>query len=191
RVLIPRPDTATLVETALSHVDGKDGRNLALCTESGAIAVALAHSLKRPVAMSDLSPDALSVAKENYTRLIGTPPEARQGDLLEPWKGERFSLIVSNPPYLTDDWYEIVDEDVKKEPKTAFIGFGDDGLDLIRRIVEEAPAHLVSGGYLAFECDYRQCEALSHLLAQKGFAGVNIVKDLSGKDRVVYGKYSE
>ncbi|MBQ0070808.1 MAG: peptide chain release factor N(5)-glutamine methyltransferase, partial [Spirochaetales bacterium] len=191
RVLIPRPDTETLVETALSLAKEADGRILDLCTGSGAIATALAHSLKRPVAMSDLSEDALTVARENYIRLIGEEPDARQGDLLSPWKGERFSLIVSNPPYLTDGWYEIVDEDVKKEPKTAFIGFGEDGLDLIRQIVEDAPAHLETNGYLAFECDYRQCQELSLLLAQKGFTGVNIVQDLSGTARVVYGTYSE
>lgn len=189
-VLIPRPDTETLVETAL-QLAGKEGRILDLCTGSGAIATALAYTMKRPVAMSDISQEALDVAVSNYERLTGYRAEARLGDLLSPWEKERFSLIVSNPPYLTEEWYNQVDEDVKKEPRKAFVGFGEDGLDLIRKIVEQAKDHLEANGYLAFECDFRQCGPLSELLAQQGFTGVNIIKDLAGKDRVVYGRRTD
>ena len=186
-VLIPRPDTETLVETALGLAPSRK-RILDLCTGSGAVAAALACAIKRPVAMSDLSAEAAAIAADNYRRLTGTEPEIRLGNLFEPWQGECFDLIVSNPPYLTEAWYEETAEDVKKEPGMAFLGGGEDGLDLIRKIIAEAPAHLRPDGALALECDYRQTALCAMILESNGFADIQIRRDLAGKERVVYGR---
>ena len=83
-----------------------------------------------------------------------------------------------------------MDEDVKKEPRLALYGFDEDGLGIIRRIIKDSGKFLGKGGYIALECDYRQCSTLAKLLETEGYSGVNIKKDLAGKDRVVYGKYN-
>lgn len=191
-VLIPRPDTETLVETALDIYRSqlKSGEILDLCTGSGAIATALSKELNIDVKMGDISPKAAGIAKENYERLTGRIGEVRVGDLFEKWEDSKFSLIVSNPPYLTQKWCEEVDEDVQKEPRLALLGFDEDGLGIIRRIIKESVKYLEKDGYMALECDYRQCASITTLLEIEGYSGVNIKKDLAGKDRVVYGKYN-
>lgn len=191
-VLIPRPDTETLVEVAVDlYIENNlQGKILDLCTGSGAVATAIAKELEKDVKLSDISPSAAETAKENYERLIGRTADIRVGDLFEKWEGCKFSLIVSNPPYLTDTWCNEVDEEVKKEPRLALYGFDEDGLGIIRRIIADSGKCLEKGGYLALECDYRQCSTLAKLLETEGYSGVNIKKDLAGKDRVVYGKYN-
>ena len=191
-VLIPRPDTETLVEVAVDlYIENNlQGKILDLCTGSGAVATAIAKELEKDVKLSDISPSAAETAKENYERLIGRTADIRVGDLFEKWEGCKFSLIVSNPPYLTDTWCNEVDEEVKKEPRLALYGFDEDGLGIIRRIIADSGKFLEKGGYIALECDYRQCSTLAKLLETEGYSGVNIKKDLAGKDRVVYGKYN-
>ena len=191
-VLIPRPDTETLVEVAVDlYIENNlQGEILDLCTGSGAVATAIAKELGKDVKLSDISPSAAETAKENYERLIGRTADIRVGDLFEKWEGCKFSLIVSNPPYLTDTWCNEVDEDVKKEPRLALYGFDEDGLGIIRRIIADSGKFLEKGGYIALECDYRQCSTLAKLLETEGYSGVNIKKDLAGKDRVIYGKYN-
>ena len=191
-VLIPRPDTETLVEVAVDlYIENNlQGKILDLCTGSGAVATSIAKELGKDVKLSDISPSAAETAKENYERLIGRTADIRVGDLFEKWEGCEFSLIVSNPPYLTDSWCNEVDEDVKKEPRLALYGFDEDGLGIIRRIIADSGKFLEKGGYIALECDYRQCSTLAKLLETEGYSGVNIKKDLAGKDRVVYGKYN-
>ena len=191
-VLIPRPDTETLVEVAVDlYIENNlQGEILDLCTGSGAVATAIAKELEKDVKLSDISPSAAETAKENYERLIGRTADIRVGDLFEKWEGCKFSLIVSNPPYLTDTWCNEVDEEVKKEPRLALYGFDEDGLGIIRRIIANSGKFLEKGGYIALECDYRQCSILAKLLETEGYSGVNIKKDLAGKDRVVYGKYN-
>ena len=128
-VLIPRPDTETLVDTVIKLAGSfREPRILDLCTGSGAVAASVAAALGIAVRMSDISQAALSVAESNYSRITGMKAEARCGDLLSPWDGTVFSIIASNPPYLTDKWYEDTDKDVKAEPENAFIGGGEDGL---------------------------------------------------------------
>ena len=191
-VLIPRPDTETLVEVAVDlYIENNlQGEILDLCTGSGAVATSIAKELGKDVKLSDISPSAAETAKENYERLIGRTADIRVGDLFEKWEGCKFSLIVSNPPYLTDTWCNEVDEEVKKEPRLALYGFDEDGLGIIRRIIADSGKFLETGGYIALECDYRQCSTLAKLLETEGYSGVNIKKDLAGKDRVVYGKYN-
>lgn len=188
-VLIPRPDTETLVECAIeSSRDFRKPRILDLCTGSGAVAASVAYELKLPVALSDISPAALEIAKDNYRRIVGEMPDARLGDLFEPWRGSAFDIIVSNPPYLTDSWYEETEQDVKAEPVNAFIGGGPDGLDLIRNIVGKAKEFLSPNGILALECDYRQIGICGSLFENNGFSDVHSIRDLANKERVIYGR---
>ena len=188
-VLIPRPDTETLVDTAIELASGfNDPRILDLCTGSGAIGTAIAHMLSNPVALSDISENAIAIAKENYRINTGMEPDARIGNLFDPWTDSHFDIIASNPPYLTDIWYEETDKDVKAEPIGAFIGGGDDGLDIIREIIRRSPEYLSPSGYLVLECDYRQIEICGRLLETAGFSDIASRKDLAGKERVVYGR---
>ncbi|MDY5931471.1 MAG: peptide chain release factor N(5)-glutamine methyltransferase [Candidatus Ornithospirochaeta sp.] len=188
-VLIPRPDTETLVEAALDKARlFSSARILDLCTGSGAVGVSIAKASGLDVFLSDISEDALSIASQNYRTIIGHDGDIRKGSLFEPWKGMRFDIIASNPPYLTEKWWEETERDVKAEPLIAFIGHGDDGLDIIRRIIDESPLYLAEGGFLMLECDYRQTSSCAILLENRGFEGISIVKDLAGKERVVYGR---
>ena len=188
-VLIPRPDTEILVDTAIElSRNFSNPRILDLCTGSGAVGSAIAHELSLSVALSDISEKALSTAKENYLRNTGHEAYAREGNLFEPWTGSIFDIIVSNPPYLTESWYEETEKDVKAEPRLALVGGGDDGLDIIRKIILKAPSYLSEDGFLAIECDYRQTDICGKLLKMAGFSDIQIRKDLAGKERVVYGR---
>ena len=140
------------------------------------------------MAFSDISKNALEIAKENYERITGRKGDGRLGSLFMPWSGMQFDIIASNPPYLTDKWYEETDKDVKAEPESAFIGGGADGLDLIREIVATAPSYLRNNGLLAMECDYRQIGICGSLLEKSGFRDIHSVRDLAGKERVIYGR---
>ena len=191
-VLIPRPDTEILVEKAIETYRGKNytGRILDLCTGSGAVAASVSYALDRDVAFSDISSAALKTAEENYRRITRRNTfDSRLGDIFEPWKGERFSLIATNPPYLTRKWYEETERSVKKEPEGAFIGFGDDGMDIIKKIVLTSPQVMEKNGTLLIECDYRQAGALASFMTAGGFVNVGTARDLGGLERVVYGEY--
>ena len=163
-------------------------RILDLCTGSGAIAASVAYALSIPVSFSDISDSALSIAKENYKTITGMDGDGRLGNLFEPWNGSSFDIIISNPPYLTDIWYEETDKDVKAEPVNAFIGGGEDGLGLIRAIIAFAPEYLSESGILALECDYRQMGICGSLLEKSRFTDIHIIKDLADKERVIYGR---
>lgn len=187
--LIPRPDTETIVEETIKIAKRfYNPEILDLCTGSGAIAASIAYELDRDVYLSDISGKALEVAKYNYEAITGREAKAKIGDLLSPWKGYSFDIIASNPPYLTEKWWEETEEDVKKEPVLALISDSDDGLLIIKRIIEESKEYLKKGGYLLIEGDFRQMESCARILINSGFTDVNIVKDLAGKNRVVYGR---
>ena len=140
-VLIPRPDTEIIVQKAIEIAKSKKKESnndiaiLDLCTGSGAIATAIAYETGEDVSFSDVSQRALDIAIYNYKNIIGRTPNARLGSLFSPWEKAPFDIIVTNPPYLTDKWYLETAIEVKKEPKLALLGHGDDGLDLIRSII--------------------------------------------------------
>lgn len=186
RVLDPRPDTETLVEWALELLPPGTACNVIdLGTGSGAIALALQH--QRPhaqVSAVDASLEALAVAQTNAQRLH-LPVRLIQSHWLRAVEG-RFDLIVSNPPYIpTGDPHLAA---LTHEPLQA-LASGDDGLHDIRAIVEQAPAHLKSGGWLLLEHGYDQAEAVRALLTQAGWQNVQSRRDLAGIERCTGGQY--
>ena len=190
-VLIPRPETELLVEQTLSLVgEGRDATALDLGCGSGAIAIALAtESPTLRVTASDLSPAALAVAAKNRDRhdIVGRL-QLLCGDLFGPLRAEtRFDLIVSNPPYIETVEIESLQPEVRDhEPRLALDG-GEDGLDVIRRIIQAAPKHLRPGGALLLEVGHTQAEQVSDLLAGDGLEP-SIHQDLAGIPRIVIGR---
>lgn len=186
-VLVPRPDTETLVEWALSLMPVDGPVSVAdLGTGSGAIALALAS--RRPagrVTAIDASPAALAVAAANGQRL-GLAVEWLHSDWFGSLGGRRFDLIVSNPPYIAegDDHLAALGH----EPRQALTS-GADGLTAIRRIATEAPAYLSAGGWLLFEHGYDQSGPVRTLLAAAGFQAVGGRQDLAGHERCSGGRW--
>lgn len=185
--LIPRPETELLVEQALARLP-RSGRALDLGTGTGAIALALVS--ERPDAeiwAVDASREALKVARANVERL-GLPVQLVHSDWFAQLSGQRFHLIVSNPPYIAEADPHLGQGDVRFEPLTA-LASGRDGLADIRQIVARAPAHLHPGGWLLFEHGYDQGAPVRELLTQAGFSGVETVQDYGGNDRVTLGQW--
>ena len=189
-VLIPRPETELLVELALARLPHDSAtRVLDLGTGSGAVALAIAA--ERPQALVtavDISPAALDVARENARHLAIPNVRFLQGAwfaALPPQ--EKFDLVVSNPPYVAAFDPHLTQGDVRFEPAGA-LASGTDGLDDIRAIVADAPAHLVPGGWLLFEHGYDQAAACRALLEKAGYAAVASNTDLAGIERVTLGQ---
>jgi release factor glutamine methyltransferase len=197
-VLVPRPETETLVEVVLEKWRSGDqiqGRVLDLCTGSGAVAIALKHKMPEwEIYATDISEEALAVAAANAARLL--PPNSiafHQGDLYEAFHfslftfHSSFSLIISNPPYVPTAAIPGLSPEVRGEPVIALDG-GSDGLDLIRKIISSAPLYLCSGGIILLEADPRQMWIIAALLDQSGIIDIQIHKDLSGSERVIGGR---
>lgn len=189
-VLIPRPESESLVECGVKiYKENKmEGNILDLCTGTGCVGISIGKVMEKDVFLSDISPLSIEVAKDNYLSILNKHGDIRQGDLFLPWKGMKFSLIVSNPPYLTESWYESVSEDVKKEPPLALLGGGECGLDIISRIIKESDDYLEEDGFMLLECDPRQIKEISVLLKENSFINIKTEKDLSKKERVIYGR---
>lgn len=191
-VLIPRPETETLVERAIHHVRhaGRPIRTiLDLCTGSGCIAVALAKNIPEvKLFASDISAAALQVAQRNAARhQLAERIEVRAGDLFAAWPAEQvFDLIVSNPPYLGRDRAGELPRTVRDfEPHAALFG-GEDGLDLIRRLLSEAAPRLTPGGSLMFEIAFDQAPAAQALVDSQTWNHNVIYRDLGQRDRVLH-----
>ncbi|SOD24894.1 [protein release factor]-glutamine N5-methyltransferase [Variovorax sp. YR752] len=180
RVLVPRPDTETLVEWTLQCLESHAApRALDLGTGSGAIALALQHA--RPDAQVDAvdaSADALTVAQANARRL-GLPVRFTQANWLD-GAGNGYTVIASNPPYIAAGDPHL--PALRHEPSSALVA-GADGLDDIRQIVQNAPTHLAEGGWLLLEHGHDQAAAVRQLLAARGFAEVQSRDDLAGIQR--------
>lgn len=203
-VLIPRPETEHLVERCLalaSHPgaaffrpplpEGWESTNptspirvLDIGTGSGAIAIALAHSLPTAnITATDVSPDALSLAEENATR-NGVAIRFLQGDLLAPVAGEAFDLIVSNPPYVPATDRDSLAVEVRDHEPSLALFAGDDGLEIYRRLIPQAFNALTPAGFIALEIGYGQKPAIHALLADIGFTNIEFTPDLQGIPRV-------
>lgn len=187
--LIPRPETELLVELVLARLPADAGARVAdLGTGSGAIALAIAKERPRAaVVATDASGAALEVARRNATRNRIATVEFREGDWFAPLAGETFDLIASNPPYIAAGDPHLGEGDLRFEPPTA-LSSGADGLDAIRRIVGDAPAHLAAGGWLLLEHGWDQGAAVRALLAEVGFVEVETARDLEDRDRVSLGR---
>jgi len=192
RVLVPRPDSETLVEVGLARSAGRSlgARVLDLCTGSGCVAISLAR--ERPtthVHATDLDPGALAVARDNALRLGAYSVSFSQGDLYEglvpPYRA--FDLIVSNPPYIPSGEIAGLAPDVRSfEPRRALDG-GPDGLDLLRRVIDGAPRLLTAGGALAVEVGAGEAPAVADLFVARGFGDVTRARDYGKVERVVHG----
>jgi len=164
---------------------------LDLGTGSGAIAVSLAYYCKGlSVKAVDISAEALHLARENALRHgVADRVEFIQGDLFSPFEGTgiKFDLIVSNPPYISGEGMERLQREVRHEPPHALHG-GADGLDFYKRIAADSSRHIIRGGLLAVEIGHDQAEAVQSILDQTGaYTGIEVIKDLAGRDRVVLG----
>lgn len=188
-VLIPRADTETLVEWALAllAVQPAAVNVLDACTGSGCVALALADEAPRHAFhASDCSAAALAVACGNARRLK-LPVQFHQADALQlPPACPLFALITANPPYIAEGDPHL--PALAHEPPLALVS-GRDGLDLLRRLIDEAPAHLHAGGWLLLEHGYNQAQAVRDLLAARGFVQIATRCDLGGNARVTGGQW--
>jgi release factor glutamine methyltransferase len=193
RVLIPRPETETLVDEVLAWARGREGLHaLDVGTGSGAIALALATEgpFARVVA-TDVEAGALEVARANHASAAPhAPVEFRQGDAYAPVAGETFDVVVSNPPYVGLSERESLDAEVRDwEPASALFS-GADGLDVVRRLVSGAPAVLRPNGLLAMEIGAEQGAAVADLVrATAGFGEPRVLRDLAGRERMVLADF--
>jgi release factor glutamine methyltransferase len=190
-VLIPRPETETLVEHALTTLPEMSALRVAdLGTGSGAIAAALAH--ERPHWMLfavDAAAAALAVASDNRARLNLPNLVFVQGDWATALASTCLDAILSNPPYVREDDPHLSRGDLRFEPRSA-LAAGADGLAAIRTIVADAPRCLRPGGLLALEHGWDQAHAIRALLLAQGFDAVRTFRDLAGHERVTSGRLS-
>jgi release factor glutamine methyltransferase len=195
-VLIPRPDTETLCRVALEFCRSRPGRLriLEVGVGSGACIVSLGLELAQRQAElvgTDVSPDALYVARVNAAR-YRVKLQLRQGSLLDPLPANsHFNLILSNPPYVTDK--DEADESVRRyEPLEAYrVPAGQPGTYFHRLLAENAGAYLSPGGMLALEVGYNQADEVKRLLTENGFSEITSAPDLAGVQRVVSGLWTE
>jgi len=188
-VLVPRPETELLVELALERMPMDAApRVLDLGTGSGAIALALARERPRAqLTAVDASAPALALAQRNAVRLGLPNLRLLRSDWYSALSGERFDLVVSNPPYLADDDPHLGEGDLRFEPAMA-LSCGPRGDEALQSIARGAPAHLAEGGWLLFEHGIAQGEAARAILALAGFEEVRSWRDLEDRERVSGGR---
>ena len=187
-VLIPRPETELLVETALALVTTQEACIADIGTGSGAIALAIAS--ERPVwkvVATDMSGDALTVASDNASQLNIVNVEFRQGSWCDALPPQLFDLIVSNPPYIDAADAHLTRGDLRFEPRSALVA-ADDGLADIRTLCSQAPQRLKPGGWLLLEHGWTQGPTVAAILQSSGLEAVRTLKDLNGNDRVSLGR---
>lgn len=186
--LVPRADTELLVETALTLRDAGACAVLDLGTGTGAIALALKSERSAwQVQAADIDPASVALARHNAAQLRLTVA-VRVSDWLQSFDGERFHLLLSNPPYIAADDPHLQGMGVRCEPLRALVA-GADGLEAIRAIVASAPQHLHAGGWLLLEHGFGQGAAVRELLRQQLFDAVETRRDLGGNERVTLGQW--
>lgn len=186
--LIPRPETELLVEAAVQLLPTRSARVLDLGTGSGAIALALASECSAwQVTAVDRIAEAVALAERNRVRLNLGNARVLESHWFSALHGERFDLIVSNPPYIASADPHLSAGDVRFEPASALVA-GEDGLDDLRLIIGQAPAHLNPGGWLLLEHGYDQAPVVRELLAQHDFEQIESRIDLGGHERITLGR---
>lgn len=191
RSLVPRPETEQLVELLVSEIRGEkaEARIVDVGTGSGVIALSLAKQFpKAKVFAVDVSDDALSLAKENAARLgLNDRVQFQKGDLLENLN-ERFDLVVANLPYISMQDRQSLAREVLHDPEVALFA-GEKGDELVRKLIEQAPAHLEPGGRLALEIGIDQAEGLVEFLRLKNYQDIRAEKDYSRITRFLLASY--
>lgn len=182
RALIPRPETEILVDMIAKRMQGQKSL-WDICTGSGCIGIALKKKFPdMAVALSDLSPEALSLAKENAEK-NGVEIELCQGDLLAPFAGRTTDLIVCNPPYITPKEFLTLDSSVRDfEPKMALVG----GTDFYERLSLESPNYLNPKGQLVLEIGFSQGKEIFEIFSSPIWVRRELIQDFSGKDRFFF-----
>jgi release factor glutamine methyltransferase len=190
-VLIPRPETELLVETALERIAADAPVSvLDLATGSGCVAVAIGrHRARARVTATDISREALNVARRN-AETQGVDIEFMESDWFSALPGRRYDFIVANPPYIAEGDPHLASGDLRFEPRKALVA-GPDGLTCIDAIVARAHAHLVIGGWLLFEHGFDQAARCRNLLQRAGFGHVMSKRDLAGIERISGGRRGE
>lgn len=186
-VLIPRPETETLVEVTLDHMSKKPEHILELGTGSGAISIAIAHT--RPdcqITAVDICPNAIALAKRNASALGITNIQFIVSNWFEGISNTQFDIIVSNPPYIEEKDPHIQQGDLRFEPKQALIS-GPDGLEALRHIILKGYAYLKPKGWLCVEHGYNQKKHVLHILNQAGYVHNTCFQDNIGHPRVSIG----
>lgn len=187
-VLIPRPETEILVEKAISMA--KPGmRILEIGTGTGIIAISLAKHTDASIIAVDISEHALKLAQRNASlnNIIGI--DFRKSNLYDSVENQKFDMIVSNPPYISENERDKLEKELSFEPEIALFS-GDDGLDIIREIIYKAVYHLNKKGIIIIEIGFDQGEAVQDLLLKNNFTDIELLKDYNGLDRVVVGRVS-
>lgn len=187
--LIPRPDTECLVEQALARLPAGAGHILDLGTGTGAIALALAS--ERPdchVTALDVVPQAVELARRNAQNLAIRNVTVLQSDWFSALKEERFTLIVSNPPYIDEDDPHLAQGDVRFEPRSALVA-DEKGLADLRTLIFEARRFLAPQGWLLLEHGWRQGEAVRELFNEAGYHTVETCRDYGGNERLTLGQF--
>ena len=187
-VLIPRPDTETVIETCLDIIsDDATSEVLDLCAGTGCIGITIACERKNSkVTLVEKYEEAAEYLRENIKNADNNATLI-MGDIFEfAGADQKYDLIVSNPPYISEEDMESLPPEVKFEPQTALYG-GEDGLLFYRAIAAGYKDSIKSGGSLVFEIGYNEGEAVKDILLSLGYRDVNIKKDYSENDRVVFG----
>ena len=187
--LIPRPDTETLVELALSCNVPNDAKVLDLGTGTGAIALALGSEMPTwDIIAVDRIDDAVALAKRNQKRLAINNVCVEQSNWFSALNNKKFDLIVTNPPYIEYNDKHLHQGDVRFEPLSALVA-DDAGLADIKQIITQSRDYLHSNGYLLIEHGFEQSAAVRHIFNQMAFINVSTVKDLGNNDRVTFGQW--
>lgn len=187
--LIPRPDTECLVEQALARIPAGPCQILDAGTGTGAIALAIAS--ERPdcqVTGVDLIPEAVELARRNAARSGISNAQFLQSNWFSAIKSVRFSLVVSNPPYIDESDEHLVQGDVRFEPRSALVA-KDNGLADLAELVSQARGVLIPGGWLLLEHGWKQGESVRALFSAAGYNNIETVKDYGNNDRLTLGRY--
>jgi release factor glutamine methyltransferase len=187
-ILVPRPETEHLVEVVLER---RPRAVLDACVGSGCVAVAVAKNLPDcRVVATDTNPQAVALARRNVARHgVGDRVEVREGDLLAPGISDApFDIVCANPPYVETGAWETLSPNITRYEDPRALLAGPDGLDVIRRLVAEAPAVLKPGGWLALELGMGQYDAVATLMQDQGYTEVMSRNDLTGIPRIVAGR---
>lgn len=190
-VLVPRADTETVIEVCTEYLkDKKEPKILDLCAGSGCIGITLSKEKEDSgCLMVEKYPEAMRYAEKNIKRNKAENARVIAGDVFEGTaSGEKYDLIVSNPPYIAENGTEEVSPETKYEPETALIG-GADGLKFYRAIVGNYKASLKENGMICFEVGIGQADSVKGILNAAGFTDIGAKKDLNGIERAVYATY--